>query len=201
MNRPLKIGVTGGIGSGKTLICQIFSKLGIPVFNADDRAKWLMLNNIGLKKRIIKTFGSESFLPDSTLNREFLAQKLFNNPEQLGKLNAMVHPAVGKDFEKFVAENNDKAYVIKEAALIFESGSHKNLDYTINVFAPEELRIGRVLKRDPQRDEDQVKAITNRQLKDDERAQLADFEINNDGEHLIILQVLDLHQKFMSLPN
>ncbi|MGK7391196.1 MAG: dephospho-CoA kinase [Candidatus Cyclobacteriaceae bacterium M2_1C_046] len=199
MSQPLKIGVTGGIGSGKSLVCRIFSKLGVPVYYADDRAKWLMANDADLKSKIIAAFGSKSYNPDSTLNRSYLSKKAFNDPEQLKKLNNIVHPAVGQDFKNFSEANQDKKYIIKEAALIFESGAYKNLDFTINIYASERARVERVLKRDPQRDSNEIKAIIDKQLKDEERSQLSDFEIKNDGEHLIIPQVLDLHHKFLSL--
>ena len=194
----LKVGVTGGIGSGKSLVCKIFAALGVPIYYADDRAKWLMVNNPTLKKQIQSAFGEESYLPDLALNRGYLAQKIFNNPEQLHKLNTLVHPAVGKDFDEFINLNKEKPYLIKEAALIFESGAYKNLDYVINVYAPEEERITRVLKRDIQRDKEQVRAIINKQLRDEERAKLADFEIKNHDKHLVSPQVLHLHKKFLT---
>lgn len=188
------VGVTGGIGSGKSLICKIFNCLGAPVYNADHRAKWLMNNDNALKKNIKAEFGSGSFTPDGLLDRSYLAKKVFNNEEQLQKLNSLVHPAVGKDFTDWARDHSTAKYLIKEAALIFESGSDKGLDYVITISAPERLRINRVLKRDPFRDQKQVEDIMDRQMKDEERKKLADFEVINDNEHMLIPQVLKLHE-------
>lgn len=194
--QPLLIGVTGGIGSGKSLICKIFRCLGAPVYDADTRAKWLMNNDVELKNNIILEFGRQSYAPDGQLNRYFLAKKVFNNEEQLRKLNSLVHPTVGKDFKNWVQHNSSAKYVIKEAALIFEAGSDKGLNYVITVAAPENIRIERVIKRDPFRDRKQVEDIMKRQLSDEERKKLADSELLNDNQHMVIPQVLMLHKKF-----
>ena len=199
MKKHLLIGVTGGIGSGKSLICNIFSVLGIPVYNADDRAKWLMSNNAGLIRKIKDLFGTESYNTDHSLNREYLANTVFSNSKQLNKLNALVHPAVAYDFSQWVLKNKEKTYLIKEAALIFETGANKNLNYVINIYTPEEVRIQRILKRDPHRGDAQVKAIIEKQLPDEKRKEMADFQIINDGKQLVIPQVLNLHNKFTAI--
>jgi dephospho-CoA kinase len=196
MQPYLLVGVTGGIGSGKSLICEIFHCLGIPVYNADNRAKWLMNNDTTLKHDIKSGFGPESYSSDGLLNRSYLAKKVFNNERQLQKLNSLVHPAVGKDFKNWVLDNSTAKYLIKEAALIFESGSDKELDYIITVAAPKNIRIDRVIKRDPFRDRKQVEDIMERQLSDEERKELADYELVNDNQHMVIPQVLILHNEF-----
>jgi len=195
-NHPLKIGITGGIGSGKSTVCQIFEILGIPVYYADDRAKWLMANDPMLKSQIQDTFGSESYDLDGGLNRKFLAEKVFSNPEEVKKINSLVHPAVGNDFEKW-AETQNAPYVLKEAALIFESGGEKKLDGVINVSSPIKIRIARVLMRDPHRSEEQINQIINQQLPDEEKNSKADFVIKNSDNKMLIPQVLEIHSKLI----
>ncbi len=201
MNRPLQIGVTGGIGSGKSLVCRIFSVLSVPVYNADHQARWLMNNDEPLKRRIKETFGDEAFQTDGQINRAYLAGRVFDNEVELKKLNALVHPAVGKDYAQWVSGKKDKSYVIKEAALMFESGSYKALDYIINVSAPVEVRIRRVLKRDPFRKREEVEAIIDKQLSEDERIRRSDFIIQNDDQEMILPRIVGLHHHFLSLKN
>ena len=196
-SHPLLVGITGGIGSGKSLVSKIFSCLGAPVYDADNRAKWLMNNDDDLKKKIILKFGDKSFTAEGTLNREYLANTVFKDEGKLKQLNALVHPAVGEDFKKWATENRSSPYLIKEAALIFESGSYKILDVVVTITAPADIRIERILSRDPFRSREQVEHIMQRQLSDEERKELADYELINDNEHLIIPQVLKLHQKFI----
>lgn len=198
MNKPgpLKIGITGGIGSGKSTVCQIFKILGIPVYSADDRAKWLMAHDPELKTSIRAEFGVESYTATGELNRSFLAEKVFSNPEAVAKINALVHPRVGKDFETWV-ENQSSPYVLKEAALIFESGGEKKLDAVINVSSPLKIRIARVLLRDPQRSEEQVNHIIDQQMPDEEKNSKADFVIKNSENKILIPQVLAIHQELV----
>lgn len=193
-SRPLWVGITGGIGSGKSTVCRFFQLLGIPVYAADDRAKWLMGHDSELKSQISEAFGSESFLPDGTVNRAYLAEKVFSDPEKVKKINSLVHPAVGRDF-KCWAEKQTAPYLIKEAALLFESGSAKELDVVINVSSPLKIRVARVLMRDPHRDEAQVNHIINQQMPDEEKNELADFVIKNSENKLIIPQILEIHKK------
>lgn len=192
--KKIKLGVTGGIGSGKTLICKIFRVLGAPVYNADSRARWLMNNDEKLKKEIIDAFGEDSYTPNGLLKRDYLAEKVFHNEPELKILNSLVHPAAGIDYEKWQTQQN-KPYSIKEAALMFESGSDQSLDFVITVSAPEEIRIERILKRDPFRNESEVRAIISKQLTEKERIERADFVIINDDDHMVIPQVLDLNEK------
>lgn len=195
--RPLKVGITGGIGAGKSVVAKIFSILGIPIYFADDRAKWLMANDPDLSEQIIQEFGSEAYLADGSVNRTFLARTVFEDPEKLTKINSLVHPAVGMDFLKW-GESQNAPYVLKEAALIFETGGQKILDYVINVSSPLKIRVARTLLRDAHRTEDQVNQIINQQMPDEEKNELADFVIKNTDNKLLIPQVLSIHEKLMN---
>ena len=168
LSKTLKIGVTGGIGSGKTIVCNIFQTLGIPVFNADDRAKDLMRNNLQVKSAILSTFGEKAYLDSGALNTVYMSKYVFKNVDKLRELNKIVHPAVGLDFELWAASHRSKPYVIKEAALLVESGSYKLLDFLINVTAPIDLRIARVLSRDPHRSRQDVLDIISNQLSEND---------------------------------
>src|SRR5690606_18519394 len=190
---PLLVGITGGIGAGKSTVAKVFSLLSIPVYFADDRAKWLMAHNKELKAGIIKAFGEESYTNTHTLNRIFLAEQVFSNEENTKIINDLVHPAVRNDFSIWVGRQ-DSPYVLKEAALLFESGSHKDLDKIINVSSPLKIRISRVLMRDPNRTVEQLNEIINKQLPDEEKNRLADYVIKNTENHMIIPQVLNIHQ-------
>ncbi len=188
-----KIGITGGIGAGKTTVCRIFETLGIPVYYADDRAKWLMSNDAILRANIIEIFGSEAYLPDGSLHRAYISAIVFNNPEQLSLLNSLVHPAVLADGEAWHRAQQNAPYSLKEAALLIESGSHTVLDALIVVTAPESVRIARVM----QRDNITASAVQSRlanQLPESEKVKLADFIIQNDGETLLLPQVMEVHR-------
>jgi dephospho-CoA kinase len=191
--KKMLIGITGGIGSGKSTVAKIFNILGIPIYSADDRAKWLMANDADLKEQIISNFGKESYFEDGSLNRSYLAAQVFNDEEKVSMINSLVHPAVKKDFEKWVLKQNSP-YVLKEAALLFESGSYQDLDKIINVSAPLKIRINRVMLRDPQRSENQINDIINKQLPDEEKNLKADFVIKNSDNRLLIPQVMQIHQ-------
>jgi dephospho-CoA kinase len=195
---PLQIGITGGIGSGKSLICKIFSCLGVPVYDADSHAKELMTTDGILVSDIKKEFGVLSYSVNGGLNREYLSKQVFNDPERLRTLNNLVHPRVGIDFNRWTDQRKGHPYVLKEAALLFESGSYKSLHKVIVVYANEALRIQRVLKRDPHRTADQVRAIIRNQMPEEEKLKRADFTIRNDETTLLIPQVLSLHHRFTS---
>src|SRR5690606_1952040 len=152
---PLLVGITGGIGAGKSTVAKVFAILSIPIYYADDRAKWLMGNDEELKERIIRAFGATSYTEQGTLNRAFLAEKVFSDPVNTEIINGLVHPAVAEDFRLW-AEQQRSPYVLKEAALLFESGSYKELDKVINVSSPLKVRVARVLMRDPHRSLEQV---------------------------------------------
>ncbi|MGI9544663.1 MAG: dephospho-CoA kinase [Cyclobacteriaceae bacterium] len=194
---PKQIGITGGIGAGKTLICQVFQILGVPVYNADDRARWLMTHHSGLVEEVKSKFGKEAYFPDGALDRSYLAQRTFTDQAQVDALNQLVHPKVADDFTAWVDDQEDTPYVIKEAALLFESGSYKSLDQIVVVSAPKELRIQRVVERDPLRGEDQIRAILKRQISEVELHAKADHIIYNDETKLVLPQVLELHKKFI----
>ena len=194
MSNPLQIGITGGIGSGKTLVSKIFVCLGIPVYDADSHAKELMTTDGILVSQIKKEFGDLSYLSDGTLNRKYLSEVVFNKQERLDVLNKLVHPRVGENYTQWVKRHNNKAYVLKEAALLFETGSYQALNKIIVVHAPEEVRIKRVIHRDG-RAEQQVREIIRKQMSEEEKLKRADFIIYNDESSLIIPQVLALHNR------
>jgi dephospho-CoA kinase len=192
----LKIGITGGIGSGKTIITQIFSLLGVPVYNADERAKYILHHDEEVCRQVRKHFGEQSYL-DGKLNTSFLSAEVFNNDAKLQTLNSFVHPRVALDFQQWLSEQSS-AYVLKEAALLYEAGSYKDLDKIIAVSSPVELRVKRVLVRDPQRTESAVRAIMQKQMSDEEKIKMADHVIYNNNQQLLIPQVIRLHEQFIS---
>lgn len=196
---PLQVGITGGIGSGKSLVCRIFGLLGVPVYDADSRAKSVMTSDGILIAAIKKEFGSLSYRQDGSLNNEYLAQTVFGNADRLSLLNSLVHPAVGADYRRWVEQQRNSRYVIKEAALLFEAGSYTALDKVVVVYAPEEVRIKRVLKRDPHRSRQQILNIIASQLSDEEKRKRADFVIVNDETQLVVPQVIALHEHFQKL--
>lgn len=192
----LKIGLTGGIGSGKSTVAQFFELLGVPVYYADDAAKELMNTDEELKKSIKKNFGDQAY-KNNELDRQYMANVVFNDPEKLNVLNSLVHPATLKDAEQWM-QRQTTPYIIKEAALMFESGADKMLDYVIGVAAPEALRIQRVMKRDGVSREEVIKRLS-RQMNEDEKIKRCDFILINDETQLLIPQVLELHQKLINL--
>lgn len=191
----LKIGLTGGIGSGKSTVAKIFSVLGIPVFYADTAARLVMNEDAELKQKIKHTFGEAAYEYE-VLNRKYLADIVFKDAFKLEQLNAMVHPATIKMAEQWMLQQNTP-YVIKEAALLFEAGSTEGLDYIIGVYAPQHLRIHRVMQRDNVTREE-VLARMNKQINEEMKMRLCDFVIVNDEQQLVIPQVLQLHQKFIT---
>ncbi|RPD46108.1 dephospho-CoA kinase [Hymenobacter sediminis] len=194
----LKIGITGGIGSGKSVVCRLFQVLGAPVYDSDARAKWVMAHDVFLRDELIAAFGPETFDAQGQLNRTYLARVAFPDPAQLARLNALVHPHVGRDFSQWVAARQAEGYpyILKEAALLYESGAYKQLDHVITVFAPLEIRQARVLLRDPHRTADDIQNIIGKQMSEDEKLQRADYVIHNDDQHLLIPQVLRLDEEF-----
>ncbi|MET4083999.1 dephospho-CoA kinase [Pedobacter sp. UYP30] len=192
-----KVGITGGIGSGKTLVCRVFEQLGIPVFFADEAAKGLMVSDEILVNEVKKAFGNESYFSDGKLNNKWIANIVFNNKTELEKLNALVHPAVFRAFDSW-SRNVDKKvpYVLKEAALLFESAADKMCNATVVVVAPLNIRLERVMERD-QVSEKQVMARVEKQFTDEHKIRLADFQLINDSEHSLIEQVLALNNRFL----
>jgi len=192
----LKIGLTGGIGSGKTIIAGIFNVLGIPVFDADRQAKFIMEADKELVLSIQNAFGEESYI-NGKLNRSYIANIVFNDADKLNVLNALVHPATIHAANAWMG-NQTTPYVIKEAALMFESGSASNLDYVVGVYAPQHVRIKRVMERDKVT-RDQVLSRMSHQINEVIKMKLSDFTVLNDEQHLVIPQVLQLHEKFVEL--
>jgi dephospho-CoA kinase len=188
----LKVGLTGGIGSGKSTVAKVFEVLGIPVYYADDAAKRLMNEDEALKQKIKAQFGNETYT-NGVLNRKHLADIVFNAPEKLQLLNALVHPATLYDAEQWMQQQTC-AYAIKEAALIFESGAQEGLDHVIGVYAPTPLRIQRAMQRDTISREE-VMARMNKQIDETIKMKLCDFVIVNDELSLLVPQVVALHQK------
>ena len=196
-NLGLKIGITGGIGAGKSTISGIFKVLGIPVYNADVRAKHIMNHDSQLIQKIIENFGSDLY-HNGELNRKKLAKLVFDDSNALERLNQLVHPAVRRDYEEWLDQYKNSDYTIKEAALLFESGSYKELDQTILVYAPLATRINRVLLRDENRSKMDIQNIINNQMNDNNKKKLADFTIINDDTTLVIPQVLKIHQLLLN---
>lgn len=190
----LHIGLTGGIGSGKSTIAKVFETLGIPVYYADDASKKLMNEDKELKKQIIRHFGDASYT-DNQLNRSYIASVVFADKTKLELLNSLVHPATIRDAKRWMNEQN-APYAIKEAALIFESGSAEGLDYIIGVFAPQALRIKRTMDRDNVTREAVINRMQN-QVDEAMKMRLCDFVIYNDEQQLVIPQVLKLHELFL----
>jgi dephospho-CoA kinase len=196
----LKIGITGNIGGGKTTVSKIFEILGVPVFYADDAAKKVMVTDALLIEGIKSAFGPGAYFEDGTLNRKHIAGIVFNNEKELAKLNSLVHPAVFRAFDSWATGIKDAPYVMKEAALLFESDSYKMCDKTIMVTAPLELRIKRVIQRDGLA-RDEILSRNAKQFSEEKKIELADFIVRNDDTELVIPQVLKLHEQFLSLVN
>ncbi|MFD1614250.1 dephospho-CoA kinase [Gelatiniphilus marinus] len=189
------VGLTGGIGSGKTTVAKQFMALGIPVYIADEEAKKLMHKSKIIKRKLIQLFGDNAYI-DNTLNKPFIADIIFNDSRYLEKMNAIIHPRVAKHFNKWAAKQK-APYVIKEVAILFENGGHKLCDYVITVTAPLDLRIERLLKRD-KTTEGKIKAIMKNQWSDAEKVKLSDFEIKNTSFENTKKQVVKVHGQILN---
>ena len=189
----LRIGLTGGIGSGKTTVARVFATLGIPVYFADDAAKRLMNADPELKKKIINTFG-ENIYTEKGLDKKLLASIVFNDREKLDMLNALTHPVTIRDAQEWI-ERQKAPYIIKEAALLFESGAAEKLDRVIGVYAPQHIRVKRVVDRDGISVEEVMKRIS-RQIDEEMKMKLCDHVIVNNDLKLVLPQVLALHEQF-----
>ena len=192
----LRVGLTGGIGSGKSTIAAIFETLGIPVSYADPEAKRLMNEDAGLREDIIQNFGAGAYT-DGKLNRKYLAEMVFTDPEKLSLLNSLVHPVTIRQGERWMQELGDRfPYAIREAALIFETRTVGHLDFVIGVSAPEELRIRRTMLRDHVTREEVLRRMHN-QIDEDIKMQLCDAVVVNDERSAVIPQVLDIHRQLL----
>lgn len=189
----LKVGITGGIGSGKTTVCKIFEAIGIPVYYADDRAKWLMVHSPTVKKGIVDVFGSEAYLDDGQLNRAYVGRRAFGDATLLAQLNQVVHPAVFEDAYHWFRMQKTK-YAIKEAALFYETGSYAQMDKMVVVTAPRSVRLARVMHRD-NTSKAAVLARMDQQVPESKKVEQADFVIDNGGVQLLIPQVMKIHRR------
>ena len=190
------IGLTGGIGSGKSTVARLFADLGVPIYIADERAKQLMNTSKVIKRELIALFGSKAYTTEG-LDRHFIASKIFSNKELLQKMNAIVHPKVGTDFRRWLKEQK-ASYVIKEAAIIFEHNQQSQYDYIITVTTPLDERVQRVMKRD-NKTKEHIMAVVNNQLSDEEKIKLSHFIIVNQQLEETKKQVEILHQKLIKL--
>ncbi|GAB4011178.1 dephospho-CoA kinase [Spirosoma migulaei] len=197
MKPPLQIGVTGGIGSGKSVVCQVFQALGVPIYEADERAKWLTEHDPILKADIRRVLGPDAYDALGHYNRAWVASQVFANPELLTALNGVIHPRVFADTTAWVTQQTGKPYVIKEAALMKAAGDNNSLDKVIVVNAPLDVRIERIRKRDPHRSEAEIRNIIARQISDEERLKLADYVLDNDESQLLLPQIVRLHEDFL----
>ncbi|TVR81939.1 MAG: dephospho-CoA kinase [Chitinophagaceae bacterium] len=190
MIEKVKVGITGGIGSGKSIVSKVLMTMGYLVYNSDVMAKKLMIEDSALKNEIIAIFGKESYTTDNQLNRAFISKQAFNDKDLLKKLNEAVHPAVRSDFKKW-AISQESELIFKEAALLVETGSYKELDFLIAVTAPKDLRIKRVMKRDKVDREAVLERMKN-QFSQEKLLEAADFEIKNNDEIPVIPQLLNV---------
>lgn len=188
------VGLTGGIGSGKTTVAKAFEKLGVPVYIADEEAKKLMNRSPIIKRELTHLFGKDAYV-NGELNRPFIAQIIFNDKSFLEKMNAIVHPRVAKHFNKWIFRQ-EAPYVIKEVAILFENGGYRDCDYVITVVAPKQVRIKRLLKRDNTTKE-KIEAIMNNQWPDEEKTKRSHFVINNVNLEETQAQVLQIHNRIL----
>jgi dephospho-CoA kinase len=193
----LRVGITGGIGSGKSTACHVFEKLGVPVYYADAVAKSLYAENQDLRDVLLKNYGPQVLEKDGSVSKSFLREQAFGSNEKSQKLNAIVHPFVFEDYEKWCNAHANCSYTIKEAAILFESGSYKRLHRVVGVVAPEALRIARVMARDHCSRED-VLLRMQQQMPQDELVSKCHYIINNDEKQSILEQVMALHRQLLT---
>lgn len=194
----LKIGITGGIGSGKTTVCRIFEVLNVPVYYSDQRAKEIMVSNSELKEKLISSFGNTIYYSDGSMNSALLASIVFSDQQKLQTLNTIVHPYVIDDFSSWCTEHTNDKYVILESAIIYESGIDQLLDQIIIVEAPSEIRIQRIIDRDKVSREKVLQRMSN-QFTSDKKITLSKLIIYNDGKKSLIDHVISLHKGFSGL--
>ena len=197
MNKPLSIGLTGGIGSGKSLVADFFRQLGIPVYTSDIEAKKLMQTDDLIRLSLIEAFGKSVYLKSGDLNRAKLAEVIFSNNEALKKVNAIVHPQVRLHFQEWVLKQAEAPYVIQESAILFDTGLYKDFDKIITVTADEAIRINRVIERDSCTKESVLERMS-KQISEQERIIKSDFVIYNNSE-LVIPQIIAIHNQILEL--
>lgn len=191
----IRVGITGGIGSGKSVVCKIFNQLNIPVYDTDFEAKQIIIKSKSVISKIKKTFGNDSYFEDGRLNVQKIVSVIFSDKKALEKMNSIVHPAVFQDFEKWSKLQKNCKYVIMESALLIETGYYKQLDKTICVLSPLELRTERTMQRNNISKEEVNDRISS-QLSDEEKLKFTDFTIQNDNENMLIPQILKFHRSF-----
>lgn len=191
------IGITGGIGSGKSIVCKVFASLGIPIYEADSRAKSLMNNDLSLKKSIQNLLGEQAYSPTGEYNRAWVASQVFNNPDLLKQLNGIVHPRVREDAEQWIQQHSKAPFLLYEAAIMKAAGDGNHFDKVIVVTAPIDFRIKRVQKRD-NRSEQEIRDIIARQISEEERLKIADFVIENDEVKPLLEQILDVNTAILN---
>jgi dephospho-CoA kinase len=191
----IKLGLTGGIGSGKSTVARVFQVLGVPVYNSDERAKALYVESTEVKKAVIELLGNEAYRANGELDREYVGQLVFADRELLGQLNGIIHPAVGRDFSAWVDRQKSR-YIIKEAAILFESGADRGVDKVIAVTAPNEIRVDRVMQRDGVSESEVQRRMSN-QMNPNELIERSDFVIVNDNRRLIVPQILEIHENIV----
>lgn len=194
----LKVGITGGIGSGKTLVCNVFALLGVPVYFADEQAKYILQNDTDVISAVKHLLGNKSYTSEGLLNRKYIASIVFADTELLKKYNAIIHPAVFDHAHRWMQAHAHYAYILKEAALLFESGSYRELDKIICVTAPEKLRMERVMQRDNISAEEVVQRMQN-QWPEEQKISRSDYIIYNDGSQMLIPQVMEIHRSLLNL--
>lgn len=190
----IKVGLTGGIGSGKSLVARILHAFGVPVYDSDSATKQLYITNPALKSKLIQSFGEQAYYEDGQLNRRFLGNLVFNDKSKLKLINEIVHPFVKLDFEEWLKTKKHKEYVVKEAAVLIESGAYRQVDKIVVVTAPREIRIDRVMKRDKTSKEEVIKRIDN-QLSDEKMLSFANYVVVNDGDKALLPQIIRFHNQ------
>ena len=189
----LRIGLTGGIGSGKTSVSNILKNLGVPIFSSDEMGRKILNEDPKAKEEVEDAFGTDMYNSDGSLDRKRMANLVFNDPTSLVELNAIVHPKVNDAFEKWCTDHEKSPYIIKEAAILLETGAYHDLDKIVNVFAPRELRIERVMRRDKVSRDDVLKRMRF-QYSEEERNELADFIVMNEKDTDLLPQVMEMHE-------
>ena len=194
--KPKLVGITGGIGAGKSTVSKICKHLGFKVYNSDDRAKEIVSEDSNIKKRIISLFGNNVY-KNGVLDRKFLSDKIFNDKSSLQNINSIIHPAVKKDFNNWVINNSNEKILFKESALLFESGAYKELDKIILIVSDKNLRISRVLNRDKLRKKKEIESIIDKQINEVDAIKYADLVINNNHKKMLLPSVIREIEKLM----